>query len=144
MRRSDVGGRNRDGGGVVTKVAQVPPHEGKPGTFAAGDVLDDDPRRPEFSDDAPVFEPEARTCPLLDACAFAGGGDVLARETPAEDIDGGEICGACDSDIGHAPVDVGPVLLKDAAAEWFDFDLPDDLADPRPFQTEFKTTDSRE
>ena len=69
---------------------QVSPHVGQPTPRTGGDIFDDGEARPKRRDDAAELAPESGAG-AVEAGAFAGGGDVLAREAPANEIDGSDV-----------------------------------------------------
>lgn len=137
---TDFCGRKREGTRSVSEVAQLAPHRGQPGALAVRDVLDDDDRRPDFFGDAVELEPEP-TSVAGETGLLAGGADVLAGETSAEEIDGGKRP-SCRDVI--EPLNVGPVLGEDAAAELVLLDLPEDRAQPGGLEPELETADTGE
>jgi hypothetical protein len=89
MRRSDVGGRYREGTGVIVKFVQVAPHLAQPAPRARRDVLDDDDRGADLFDDPAKLVPEPGSITGKPG-ALAGPGEVLARESTGNDVGGGE------------------------------------------------------
>lgn len=112
----------------------------------ATNVLNENPTRSELLDDAVVLEPKA--APLggvvggseaaLPPCAA----DILARESAADDIDGGKVVFSDCSDI-QEPLDLGPTRFAHLVAERVDLDSPNG-ADPRPFEAEVYSADAGE
>jgi hypothetical protein len=83
-----------------------------------------------------VLKPESASLSWGSACSKpgfpSGDADVLAGESPADDIDWFEVVLSGCSDI-EFPVNAGPPRFKDAVAEGVDFDLPDRFY-PGPFK----------
>lgn len=68
--------------------------------------------------------------------------DVLAGESPADEVNGLEVVRSDFSDI-FKPFDIGPVLCQDSPAVGVYLDLPFDLH-ACPLQAEVHSTDSAE
>ncbi len=88
------------------------------------DVLNEQPRGSEFSDDAPHLPPQAGSG-CVDTAALARGGDILTGETACDEIHSGNIVSVEFSHVGE-PGHVGPMTGKDGSAEGIDFALSDD------------------
>jgi hypothetical protein len=79
-------------------------------------VLQDDELRSYHANDSDEFVKETRPCAFLDAGLLAGGGDVLARESTANNV-------SC-SRFGFIGADVivnrygGPAFAEDGLAKW--------------------------
>jgi hypothetical protein len=50
------------------------------------DVFDNGVFRPDFFNDTAVFIPQSAPCPRFDAGAVAGGADILAGKSPAQNV----------------------------------------------------------
>lgn len=139
VRRTNVCGRNRVGAGSVSELAQLRSHLGQPPTLAARDVFDDDEARVRFGDDARELVPEAATG-AFEADALSGSADILAGESPANNVNCGKVAGC--SDIG-IPRGIGPVAREHGAAVRVDLDLPDNGAEAGALEAEIHATDAR-
>jgi hypothetical protein len=114
---------------VIPDRGQVAENSAKPSAwlFARAtkqvcDVLHDEELRSKFANKSVDFGPKAASR-SFHASASPGNRDVLARESPADDIHGNSVCSepVCGegSDI-FVTGDMGPMLLQDGAAEGFD------------------------
>ena len=89
VRGADVDGPERNGDGSITGSSQVLHNSRNPSPGPAGDVLDDDGRRARLVDDAREVVPGVAAARLsTETSPEAGGADVLAGESPDEDVDG--------------------------------------------------------
>ncbi len=107
---------------IIPDRSEPPEHLIQSASAKGSDVFDDDPRRPDFIDEAPVFVPEAGTL-AVEAGAFAGDGDILAGEAAADDIGNNSVC--CQARSGEGSNIVidrhsGPMFRQDGAGERFD------------------------
>jgi hypothetical protein len=123
VRSTDVMGAELERTRSVAESVQIPPHAAQIAALPARDVLDDDEGRREGFDDVAEDEPQAGALPV-EASAETGSADVLTGEAAADDVDSRKR--SCCTNIGHAPVNVGPARREDAAAEGVDLHLPDD------------------
>jgi hypothetical protein len=80
----------------------------------------------------------------FETLALARDGDVGARKSAAEEIDGRESCLSGFADVGDGSIGIGPVSREDAPREVFDLDLPNDVTHAGPFQSELEKSDARE
>lgn len=72
---------------IIPERSETPEHDVQSARAKGRDVFDDDPPRPDFADDAEVFEPQAGTT-ASEPSAASRNADVLAGKTPAYQIDG--------------------------------------------------------
>lgn len=93
--------------------------------FPRGDVFDDDTGGAHLVDDSGVLEPEAGSISGK-AGALSRGGNVLAGEASAEDIDGGKRRNSNCLNISKSPR-VGPVSRQYLQAKGIALDLPDHM-----------------
>jgi len=142
VRGSHVEGRKTVSIGIVSKQVQVSPHRGQPSALSARDIFNNHNRRSEDGNKASELEPESRSLSFFKACTFPRGGDVLAGETPAEDVDAGKACG----DVSHVAEarDRRPVLRKHGTAEGVLFNLKPHGAETGSFQAKLKAPDTTE
>lgn len=140
MGGSDVGGRKREGGGVVSEHVQLTPHRGQPTTCTRRDVLDDDEARADLIDDAREMPPEAGAG-AADASPFSGAGDVLTGESSANNVN--VRIPARLGDIAES-LHVGPVFREHGAAKGIVLDLPGDGAEPGPLEAKLQAADPAE
>jgi hypothetical protein len=89
MRAAELPDTELEGNRTVTESVQIGPHTAQPTLPAAGDVLDDDDRGPQFFDDIAGGEPEARSL-SVESPSASGAADVLAGESEGEDMHGNE------------------------------------------------------
>jgi len=123
MGGSDVVRPELVGGRTVAESVQIGPHTAQVAALPRRDVLDDRDGWLEGGEDVSAGEPEAGAAPF-ESSPEAGAGHVLTGETEAAEVDGGKR-GSC-SNIGHAPIGVGPVPGEDGPAEGVDLHLPRD------------------
>lgn len=110
----------------VAKGQEIVLHTGQPRSLARGDVFDDDAEGSQFVDDPGVLKPQSGSV-SAETDAFAGGGDILAGEASAEDVDGGKVGSSNCLHIGKSPR-FGPVPRQHLQAKRIALDLPDHLA----------------
>jgi hypothetical protein len=77
------------------------------------------------------------------ALAVAGITEPLTGESPADEVDGGELSGSDCSDI-FEPLSMGPMFRQHGTTEPVVFYLPEHGAEACSFEAEFETADSRE
>lgn len=145
MRCANVAGRHPQGADSIAESHDVVADVGEPAPGAGADVLDDDARGTRLLDDAAELAPQPGAAPP-EAFSLAGGGDVLAGEAAADDDrpQGKESCSSDESDIGRAPVCVGPVPREDLSAEGLALHLDDRRAEACALQAEFESADAGE
>jgi hypothetical protein len=100
VRRANVSGRNPQGARSIAKSFDVREDLGEPGARAACDVFDDDPPWSQLADDSRELEPQTGSC-TGEAGALAGGANVLARETSADNVHRNESCSAGMAHVLH-------------------------------------------
>lgn len=89
MRGADVGGRKREGTGTIAQRVEPVADRVDPPSRPRRDVLDDNETGPQLGDDSSVLIPEPGSL-TVEAGTLAGCADILAREAPANEVDGGE------------------------------------------------------
>ncbi len=87
--RARFEGGDEQSGRSVPKFLQTAPHLAQVASSGVGDVLDDDGERLALVDDAQELVPEPGPLPF-ESGAGAGSGHVLARESTADEVDGGK------------------------------------------------------
>ncbi len=143
VRRPDVAGAEHSPFARVPGPLEIADNVVQPARNERRHVFDDHAEGTELADDAGKLAPESRARPLKSG-PRPGERDVLAGESSAENIRSRESCRSGSSDIGHAPVGLGPVPHQHVAAERIRFDLPKNGTEPRPFEAELEPPDARE
>ena len=75
---------------IIPERGKVPEHNGEPVADEGGDVLDDDPLRPPFADEASVLAPEPRAL-AIEAATASKAADILAGKTAAVELRAAEV-----------------------------------------------------
>ncbi len=87
LRASNVHPSEPIGIGSVSKHVQVSPHRRQPLPAAGdGDIFDDNRLGPELPEDARELSPQSRAEAFFNPGPLAGPGDILARESPANEV----------------------------------------------------------
>lgn len=111
------------------------------------DVLDDDPARPDLSNETSVLRPETRAL-SFEPPALPGEGDVLAREPAADDIDGTRRSGTEGAAVEGSNIvmdrNVRPVAAEDAPAGLESFAEGDGAEGASPLETQGDAPDPAE
>jgi hypothetical protein len=128
VRRADVAGPEETSVAEVSKPFEVVDNLVQSTRHERRHVFDHDGTRSELSDDAREFAPESRAR-ASEARAVSCQRDILAGESPTKDVGSNESCRSGTSDVGDAPMGMGPVLGEDTATERILLDLPDDGAE---------------
>lgn len=108
---------------IVPDRGQVSENTVHPETKQAWGVLHEREERSKLANESGVFAPKPRAF-TLKASAFARGGDVLAREAAADDVNGNSVCPEpIGSEVANVVIDgdLRPMAGKDSAAEWIHF-----------------------
>jgi hypothetical protein len=122
VRRSNVGGGDDAGLDAIAKPCEVADNSVQPARNERRNVFDDDEDGPHFADDARELAPEAGSL-AVDPGPLAGGADVLAGESPADDVNASKVCFSDRADIVVSP-GLGPMRREHAAAKGIALDLP--------------------
>jgi len=145
VRGSDIDGADRNGPGSITSISQLLHNARNPALGPGRDVFDDEPLRRDLVDDPEeVVEREAGAGLDAETLSEPGGGDVLASEPSAEDINAGRVRDRCDIREPHY---VRKVVRKHARTERIDLALPGDsgrdaILHERSEHSELKTSDT--
>ena len=75
---------------IIPERGKVPEHRGEPTLDEGGDVLDDDPLRPPFADEAGVLTPEPRAL-AIEAATVSKTADILAGKPSAIELRAAEV-----------------------------------------------------
>ncbi len=89
MRGANVLGGDDAGLDVIAKPLEVADNPVQPSANERRNVFSDDEARPELSDDAGELSPETGAL-AVEASSGSGEGDVLARESSADEIHGSQ------------------------------------------------------
>lgn len=145
MGSPNVASVDPNGARSISKQVQVAPHRWQPSPLGASqDILDEDKSRLQFADDAGVLVPEARPIAVETiSSAVRRLRDVLAGKAAADSVNWGEVVAADFADI-VVPLDVGPVLGENAAAERIDLHLPGRGEQAGALKAEFEASDAGE
>ena len=127
---------------AVPEVVQLRPHLGQPSCSPVRDVLDDDETRAELADDPGEFVPEPAAFPSQPPPSSRNG-NIRARKTPADDVNGSEVCFSDGPDIFES-LRIRPPLRKHAPTEPIDLDLPHDTTNARALEPTLKSADAGE
>lgn len=145
VRRSNVGCAETIPLRIVPERGQVTEHFGEVPSAARRHeprhVLHEDEARSKQINDPSILAPERRAL-AAESCSLSGEGYVLAGESPADHIDGGEFA----SDGAHVVISnsVGPVLREHGAAERLSFDLPNNATSRGVLDAQLQSTNPRE
>ncbi len=104
-------------------------------------VLNECPRGSHLAHDPQELEPQSAAL-AVEASAFPGDREILAREPAGDEVDGFEVVGADGSDVAVA-ADVRPVVLQNSSCELVDLNLPPHFH-PRPLEAEVDAADAGE
>src|ERR1700740_824397 len=125
---------------IIPERGQVSENVSEPSMKQVCDVLHDDEARSKFANKASVMRPEAAAL-TSEPHALSRTTDVLARETPADDIDSNSVCGELSAgEVSNVMVagNLGPVLRQCLACEWFDLAERDRLEPASPRKAQVK------
>jgi hypothetical protein len=146
VRRADVGGCNATPDRIIPAFGQVSENDSHSPSKQSCDVLHDDEAGSKLANESSVFEPQARAFPV-ETASLPGEADVLAREAPADGVNGDSVSGKSgsvkSSDVfisGHAR----PVLRQDSPAEWVDLAKGDGLEGAALLKAEREAADAAE
>lgn len=145
VRRSNVGCAETIPSRIVPERGQVTEHLGEVPSAARRHeprhVLHENEARSKQINDPSILAPERRAF-ASESCSLSGKGHVLAGESPADDIDGGEFA----SNGTHVVVsnNVGPVLREHGAAERLPLNLPDNVTSRNALDAQLQPADPRE
>jgi hypothetical protein len=126
---------------VIPERRDFPEHLVQSASAKGDDVLDDDPRRPTLFDEPAVFAPQAGAG-TVEPCAFTGDADVLAGESPANNVNWPDIVGVQVTHIAEAG-HVRPVLAEHGSAIGVDL-AERDCSHPGSLESEREAADSAE
>ena len=117
------GGQRKRHAGIPAGV-QIAPHDGHPIPPSGFDVFNDDGAGSEPSDDPQEFPPQSGLRSIQSPpSSHVGAAEILAREAPADQIDGAEILRAHGPHVGER-ARLGPVAREDRARRRIDLDVP--------------------
>jgi hypothetical protein len=132
---------------VIPARGQVPENVSQPSRTQDWDVLHDREARSNLANKSGEFAPETGLLASEASAVVVGQRDVLAGESPADDIGSNSICleplGGKFSDI-VIDRNLGPMLLKDAAGKLLDLAEGDRLKPARALQPQREAADARE
>ena len=145
VRVADVGSSEQSSVRAIASPLEVTDNSVQPLRNEARNVFDDHDIGLELVDDAGVLAPERRA---LAGCewvglAVAGDGDVLTRETAAEDGNGSETCASDSADVLEA-LCMGPPLSENGSARRILLDVPHDGAETCVREAQLETANAGE
>jgi hypothetical protein len=88
------------------------------------DVLHDDVAGCQFANKSDDFGPQSAAGAFPDACLFSSDANILARESPCDDINGNAVSSknvACEFGNVFIARHLRPMFRKNFAGEWFNF-----------------------
>jgi hypothetical protein len=141
VRRADVGSSNSSPSCIIPEIGKRPENVSNSTSNERCDVFHDNESRCHLANNASEFVPKPRSF-TRQAQSFPGVADILARKTATNDVHRLELMSPNGTYIVKSSR-VRPVSFKYRSAKRVAFDLPNGMANARPFETKFKTADSR-